>query len=348
MLKLKISFQFRLFLAIFFVLLVGFAVVFFWVGYYINIQVESNAVRLAVVSALMSSIGLALAVCLFLSLFLSQELSVPIKSLKTEAVEIAEGNFSRRIDVARYDEVGELAQAFNAVVNKVEENEDSRQKIYSEIADEVRPALSVIRGYLEALYDGDIDPDRNNIRRVYEEVLFLSHLIDDLRELSLAQAGMLDLNAEVTDLELLIDDLAISFSDLSMKRGVTLEVVSPNKLSKVLADKHWLGKALRNLVANALERTSPGGKITIRLQRTQKEIIVGVEDTGREMFAEDQSHSFNRSQLGLSLAREIIRAHGGRLEAFSSPRSSNVLRCYIPVHKSGGREEQAVTQLVQG
>jgi two-component system sensor histidine kinase BaeS len=216
----------------------------------------------------------------------------------------------------------------------------------ADVAHELRTPLSNIRGYLEAIRDGIKKPDADTIRSLEEEATLLSRLVDDLQELSLAESGELRLNCQTEDIVELIKQAIAMKQTQAAARGVLVSADVPGKLPLVSIDSLRIGQVLRNLLDNALAHTAKGGTITVTArQEGNRRVEVAVTDTGEGIPPEDLPHIFERfyrvdksrtratggSGLGLTIAKRLVEAHGGNIEAQSELGKGSRFSFTVPV-----------------
>ncbi|MCK4777333.1 MAG: HAMP domain-containing protein [Actinomycetia bacterium] len=282
-----------------------------------------------------------------LSYVISRKIVVPVRELSEAAEKLAHGEFSQRVNVRTNDELGELAETFNFMAKKLEDNERTRKNMLSDIAHELRTPITTLRGNLEGFMEGVIPPDKEKIAEIHEEVILLSRLVDDLRELSLAEAGELKLHLTLFNLEEIIEKAVKAFTQVSKDRKVKIKIKTKKPLSEVKGDVQRLGQALRNLLSNSLAHTAKGGKVEIRAEEVDGKIKIEIEDNGSGIKEEDlpyiferfyraeksRSHKEARVGLGLAITKEIIIAHGGEIEAESEEGKGTLIRFYLPIEQ---------------
>jgi len=261
------------------------------------------------------------------TLALSRRIIGPIEALTKAARKMEKGDLSQRVKVQSRDEVGELARAFNAMADGLARQEQLRRNMVTDVAHELRTPLSNIRGYLEALQDGVVTLSPALIDSVHEEVMMLNRLVDDLQELALAEAGQLHLIRQPVALAEVVEQVVNLFRSRAAAKGLTIGVDLPADLPTVDADPNRVGQILRNLLANALTYTPPGGKITVLARALDSEIEVRVQDTGVGIAPEHLPHVFDRfyradrsrtrttggAGLGLAIVKQLVEAHSGRI-----------------------------------
>jgi len=287
----------------------------------------------------------AVAIAVALTFLLSRRTLAPVKALTSAAKRLGRGDFSQRVQIKDKSELGELARTFNSMAGDLERAEKLRQNMVADVAHEIRTPLSNIRGYLEALRDGVIKPDAKAIRSLYEEASLLSRLVDDLQELSLAEAGELKLARRAEDIGELIRQAVAAVEAQEKAKGLSLAVELPDRLPPVNIDSRRIGEVLRNLLENAVAHTGKGDTITVTARQLDKLVEISVTDSGEGIPAKELPNIFERfyrvdksraratggSGLGLTIARRLVEAHGGRIEVQSEPGKGSRFAFTVPV-----------------
>lgn len=277
--------------------------------------------------SLIIAIALAGMVGLLLTFLLSRSILKPVDELINAARAMEKGDLSQRVTVSSKGELGELARAFNAMAEGLTRLEQLRQNMVTDVAHELRTPLSNVRGYLEALRDGVMEPTTETIASVYEEAMLLNRLVDDLQELAMAEAGQLKLVCQPVDIREVIDKAVQSLKSRAIEKEVSLERDLPDDLPLVEADAERLGQVLRNLMKNAIVNTPPGGKITVQARTVDSQVEVSVQDNGTGISAEHLPYVFERfyradqsrarstggAGLGLAIVKQLVEAQGGQV-----------------------------------
>jgi signal transduction histidine kinase len=288
---------------------------------------------------------LAIAIAILLSFFLSRRILAPIKALTSAARQVGKGDFSKRIEYPVRGEMGELAQSFNSMADDLQRTERLRRNMVADIAHELRTPLSNLRGYLEAIKDGVVKPDDATIDLLNEEASTLSRLINDLQELSLSDAGELKMETRPEDISGLIRQAVTALLPKANAKGLTVETDLPVEIPPVNIDSHRIKQVLQNLLQNALTHTGQGGKISVSAGQSDKLVSVSVTDNGEGISPEDLPMIFERfyrvdksrtrstggSGLGLTIAKRIVEAHGGTIEAASQLGQGSTFSFTLPV-----------------
>jgi two-component system OmpR family sensor kinase len=295
-------------------------------------------------------------VAISLGAVLVRQIIAPLRGLQSAAGAIAGGDLSQRVAVTSQDEVGDVGHAFNQMAEALERNERLRRHMMADIAHELRTPLTVIQGQVEALLDGVFPLTPDQLGPIHDEVILLSRLVADLRELALAEAGQLTIERRPLDLGDMARRVATAVEPVAAEKGIALSLDLSPDLPPVSADADRLSQVLHNLLSNALRHTPAGGQIAIRVELASDAqgqggkgargqgskgdspplprspalpLLISVTDTGPGIPAEDLPYIFDRfyradksrsragggSGLGLTIARYIVEAHGGRIWA---------------------------------
>lgn len=274
---------------------------------------------------------IAVVVAFLVTLFLSRRILSPVKELRSAAQRLGKGDFSQRVDIKDNSEIGELASTFNSMAGNLQRDEQLRQHMVSDIAHELRSPLTNVRGYLEAIKDGVLKPDTSTITSIYDETILLSRLVNDLQELSLAEAGELKLYRQPEDLAELIRQSINALQAKAIEKGLELSFDIPGALPQVNIDFLRIKQVLLNLIENSLSHTPTGGTINVSACPGPDYVEISVSDTGEGIPAEEISNIFERfhrvdksrsrstggSGLGLAIARYLVEEHGGKIQVQS-------------------------------
>jgi len=290
---------------------------------------------------------LAAAVAFLITYFLSRRISAPVMALTLAARQLGQGDLSQRVQSREKGEVGELAQAFNAMAENLERGEQLRRNMIADIAHELRTPLSNLKGYLEAIHDGMVKPDPDAIRSLDEEANLLSRLVDDLQELSLAEAHELKMNCQTEDIKKLVKQAIAVRQGQAAAKGVSVSADLPKKLPPVNIDSRRIAQVLLNLIDNAITHTPRGGIITVAARQLDNWLEISVEDTGEGIPAEDLPNVFERfyrvdksraratggTGLGLAIAKYLVEAHNSKIVVESELGKGSRFTFTIPLSK---------------
>lgn len=274
--------------------------------------------------------GVALAAVLG-ALLLSRAVLRPVRAMTLAAGGLGEGDLGRRVPVSGRDEIAQLGRAFNRMAESIQAVEERQRRLTGDIAHELRTPLANLRGYLEALRDGVVEPTPELLDSLHEEALLQQRIVDDLQDLALAEAGALTYHRVRVDLRELLEAAGTAHRAQADAAGVALRLEAPRPVD-VIADADRLRQVVGNLVGNALRATAPGGTVTLALGRHGDLALLEVRDTGKGIPAEDLPHLFDRfwradaargratggSGLGLSIARQIVTDHQGTIAVEST------------------------------
>lgn len=262
------------------------------------------------------------------------------------AEQVERGDYSVRVVPRGPRTVRRLAAAFNAMSARLERSEEERRRLLADVTHELRTPLTVVQGDVEALIDGVHPADDAHLRAILDETKVLSRLIDDLRTVSVAEAGALPLHREPTDVAGLVHEVAASFAAPAESAGVRVSVEA-DAAGTATIDPLRVREILSNVIANALRYTPRDGVVEIRASGDALGVSVAVRDSGPGIPAEVLPHVFERftrspdspgAGLGLAIARSLVTAHGGTIDASSEPGRGATIRFRLP------REEAAPSE----
>ncbi len=290
----------------------------------------------------LSALG-ATAVALLLGILLARTIAEPVRELTRATQRLARGELGQAVTVRTQDEIGQLAGSFNRMSHELAQANRLRRQMTADVAHDLRTPTSVILGYTEALSDGKLPGTSETFRVLHQEARHLDRLIEDLRTLSLADAGELALTPQRVPVAALLERAHAAYSVQAADKGVALRLQAAPLDGAVQVDPDRIAQVLGNLVSNALRYTPTGGAITLRARARGGEWILEVADTGAGIAPADLPHVFRRfyradpargangeSGLGLAIARSIAEAHGGRMAVESEPGQGSVFRVHLP------------------
>jgi two-component system sensor histidine kinase BaeS len=282
--------------------------------------------------ATLMSASVAILLALVLGGLLAFTMTRSLRELTEATLEIAKGKFGKQVKVRSKDEIGELAASFNKMSIDLEQATQARQQMTADIAHDLRSPLSVITGYAEALSDNKLRGNPEVYGILLQEAKHLDHLVDDLRLLSLADAGELSLSFQPTDLGSLLEKVMARHTVAAEQRHIDLQIAVQDNLPSVQVDVERMSQVLDNLILNAFRYTPEGGLVALGADEKDGKVQIHVKDSGKGISADDLPHIFDRfyrgdksrqhsgeSGLGLAIAKSLIEAHGGKISVESTP-----------------------------
>jgi signal transduction histidine kinase len=287
------------------------------------------------------TVGLLAEVAATIALFRTmRRVGSPLRGVMEAADQVAEGNYSIRVEERGPPPIRALAHSFNTMTERLGSHDRVRRDMMADIAHELRTPLAVIQGKLEGLLDGVYERDDAQLTELLAEVHVLGRLIEDLRTLALSESGALNLEKESTDIGELANDVAHAFQGQGAARNAKLRVDSSPELPLVTIDAVRIREVLVNLITNALEHTPSSGTVVIGLADAgPKGVSVEVSDSGTGMNPEEADRVFERFHkgsesrglgLGLAIARNLVIAHGGEIQLTSEAGQGTRVRFTIP------------------
>lgn len=300
----------------------------------LSTDIRNTDIRDAVLRALTISTAVAVVAAAGLSWWLRRQIMMPIRAVVHASQVIADGHYETRLEAHSADELGDLAAHFNRMAAALADVEATRRQLIADVSHELSAPLASIKGYMEGLQDGVVSASPEIYALVQREAERLGRLVEDLQALSRAESGEMGLHFVVCSPAALIDAVYRRLLPQFQAKGVDMRVNTPpsNDAPFIRADPDRLTQVLTNLVGNALQYTSPGGEVVIRLVYTFDNLHITVSDTGIGLAPEDLKRIFLRfyrvdksrsrvgggSGIGLTIARYLVEAHGGRLWAESA------------------------------
>lgn len=289
--------------------------------------------------------GAVAALAAIVSLLLARGFLAPVGRLTRATHALTAGRFDTHVEESRRDELGQLARDFNRLAETLERNERLRREFMADMSHELRTPLSVLRGELEAMEDGVRPLTREALAGLQRNLAELSKLVDDLYELSLADAGALTYRMGKLDLASLSNDLVEDWRARFEAAHLALTAESPERDIAIRGDQERLRQLLGNLLRNSLYYTDAEGKVHVRVGIEEGNAVVRVEDSAPGVTASERVRLFERlyrvegsrsrasggAGLGLAICERIARAHDGHLEAYASPLGGLGIRLQLPL-----------------
>jgi two-component system, OmpR family, sensor histidine kinase BaeS len=299
-------------------------------------QALANALGQAFDQALVSSLPLGTAVAAgaaaLASFFISRHIASRLRQLGVASRRIAAGHYAERVQPGGSTEISYLAESFNQMAASLEETERRRLALIGDVAHELRTPLATLEGYVEGLLDGVLEPAPETFSTLQKEAERMHRLVNDLQELSRAEAHQLSLNCRAISAVDLVGAAVTSLRSQFEQKGLRLLVTLPQNLPAVCADEDRAAQVLINLLTNAWRYTPAGGQVEVTAHAAGDVVEFSVRDTGVGVSAEDLPRIFERfyrvdrsrsraaggSGIGLTIARHLVEAQGGTIRASSA------------------------------
>jgi signal transduction histidine kinase len=286
-------------------------------------------------------VGVAVGACVAgaLVVAVARRVALPIAAVMDAADRVASGDYAVRVEERGPAPVRGLARSFNTMTTQLQRHDKIRRDLMADVAHELRTPLTIMQGKLEGLIDGVYSRDGRQLAEVLDEAHLLSRLVEDLRTLALTESGGLTLQKEATDLVALASGVVHGFDAEAAARGVTLRLEADNDMSPISIDPIRVREVLSNLLSNAVRHTTAGGNVDVRVMSADTEVRLEIRDTGEGMSPEQLARAFERfskgtgshgSGLGLTIARNLVRLHGGEMTAGSAPGRGTTITFTLP------------------
>lgn len=289
-------------------------------------------------------------ISLLLALFLAYRFLRPVHEMTAAARQLAKGDLNQRVPVHGNDELATLGRTFNQMATSLQQAEESRRAMTADIAHELRNPLAVQRANLEALQDGIYPLTSENLGPILEQNQLLTHLVEDLRTLALAESGQLALERNPVGLPALVQHVLERFRPQAAARQIAISFNCPENIPTLSLDTFRVEQILGNLLSNGLRYTPQGGSIDVDIQSKTRQdgariVQLNMHDSGPGIPQDSLPHVFERfyrvdrsrsraeggTGLGLAIARQLAEAHGGSLSAQNHPQGGAVFTLTLPV-----------------
>lgn len=285
------------------------------------------------------------------SYWVAESITIPLRKLNIAVENIRKGNLEEKVEIAARDEIGHLASAFNHLTEELIVNQRLRKRLLADIAHELNTPLTVIGGNLEGMLCGIVSKEDQQIKSIHEEVTHLSKLIGDLKDLSLAEAGQLELEIGPIDMQRFLTRMVQTLTPFAEENQLKL-IYEPSITPIIQGDSQRIHQIFSNLLTNALRYTPPEGVITIGTRSIENGgnhwLGVTICDTGVGIAADELPYIFNRfyrtsrsrsrksggSGIGLAIVKELVEIHDGRVTVQSQLGMGSRFTVYLPVNNS--------------
>lgn len=293
-----------------------------------------------------------MAVGLVASYALARSITVPLRNLSRAAEQIAQGNFGQNVPVETRDEVGYLANIFNRMSETLEVNTKLRQQLLANIAHELKTPLAVIQGHLEGMVDGVIETSKEQLSSLHDEAIRLNRIINDLRDLSLAEVHQLALEKQLADINQIVNRAVTMLKPLADDKGIDITCTLTTSLPKTAVDVDRMSQVFYNILVNAIRYSPDQGRIVVATVLTETEnrqwTMVSVTDSGPGIAPEDMPYLFDHfyrgdksrdrksggSGLGLAIVKQLVENHGGKVTVDSTLGSGSVFQVLLPLEEA--------------
>lgn len=286
---------------------------------------------------------------LIFSLWISGVITLPLRKLMEAIERVANGDFNVNVPIESKDEYGKVVHTFNDMTLRLREAEQVRKRMFADVAHELRTPLSIMQLKLENTQQANQDASPEMLLRLHDEVIRLSLLVDDLHALSLAEAGRLPLDCKRMDLKVKMKQIVNDAKIEAEENGLSIYLSSNSESVYIKADARRITQVFINLLINAIRYTPKGGTITVEIkdnviEQEQAYTCVSVSDTGMGIPEEEIPHLFDRfyrvekdrsrhtggTGIGLSIAQQFVKAHGGFINVASQLNEGTTFTVYLP------------------
>ncbi len=291
--------------------------------------------------------GIAAAIAaVILAILISNQLLKPVRALTIASKKLSAGDLSTRVTVKGTDELAVLGRTFNQMASNLEALEERKKALTADIAHELRTPLAVQKAQIEAMTDGVVPLDKENLRIVKEQANLLTRMVEDLRLLAMADAGELKLNLEKIQFDVMVQRIVEHYKGQANQEGTAIDVTIAGdaKGKFVMADPDRLMQIMHNLFTNALRYGKKGGQIEVVVKNNNDVIEFSVRDDGQGIPVSALPHLFERfyrhekarnresggSGLGLAISKKLALIMGGDLRAANDPRGGAVFTLFLP------------------
>lgn len=274
----------------------------------------------------------------------TRQIVAPLGKVASAARSVTQGDLDQRVDIRGSSELAELGESFNIMAETLRHDRSLRHNMVADIAHELRTPLSILQGNIEAMIDGVLPIDAENLSLLHHETMLLARLVEDLRTLSLAETGQLRFQPKAINLKTLSQQVIDQYQTQLVSKKIEVVLESSEGLPQAWADPDRTAQVIRNLMNNAFNYTPEGGTITVRLTPDPDGVTVSVIDTGAGIPPEDLAYVFERfyrvdrsrtrstggSGLGLAIVKQLVEAQGGSVRVESTVGKGSTFSFSIP------------------
>jgi len=279
-----------------------------------------------------------------LSYWVTKRITQPLTQMEEITQKFAKGNLSERMSPSEIPELNQLAMSFNQMAGSLQDVEQKRRELISDLTHELRTPITVVRGYLEEMAEGRIAPSPDIYQQLTKETKRLERLVNNLQELSKVESGYLPIHPKPVNIRPLLESLVQRFSDQLLEDGPVLQLDCPEDVPPVFADIDRTEQILVNLLGNAVRYTERG-TISVRVWSRGDRLWVAVSDTGIGISEADLPHVFERfwradrsrsrhsggTGIGLAITRRLVELQGGEISVTSELGQGSTFEFSLPL-----------------
>ena len=306
-------------------------------------QLEQNFVKSTMVAVVKGAFFTSL-FAIIIGMALSIHIVHPVRELTRAAKRMAKGNFEEPLPIYSTDEIGDLSRSFNTMAQEIEHGIEMRKQMMADTSHELRTPLTVLASKLEFSLEQNKPLETEEIVVLYDEVIRLKGLVNELQDLSKLEAGHTVLDKTLIKFADYFEDFAVLLDAEAESRNMTLEVDLKEAPEYCYADSKRLKQIVLNLVNNAFRYTPEGGTVTIIAKEQDGDFLFSVQDTGMGIASEDVNKIFDRfyrtdrsrdresggSGLGLAITKALVDAHGGWIKVDSQLNEGTTFTIMLP------------------
>ena len=281
---------------------------------------------------------IAVVIAVIVGFLMNKKILDPLSQMIKVTEKIAAGDYSTRVNIKSCDEVSQLAEAFNKMTDSLQKIEALRKNMVIDVAHELRTPLTNVRGYLEALSDGVVRPEKKTYDLLLQEAGRLTELVENLNQLTKADVAELNVKREPLVLSEIIEKVVSFYTSLLKEKRIDIKLSLSVDADTIVADKNQLHQVLNNLMQNACRYTPDGGQVEIKTMNTKEGIQVTVINTGvaipqaslplifERFYRVDKSRSRDSggAGIGLAIVKKLVEAHGGEVGAESGENTNHI------------------------
>lgn len=321
--------------------LVGYLDVSYYGPYYFN---DNDFHFLKVLNAIIAVVGvIAVIGAVFAGIIFAKKISVPVVSVTNITKEISNGNYNKKIDTNEdTTEIAQLVQAVNHMSYMLNEQENIRKRLTSDVAHELRTPVANVSANIEAMVEGALEPDNARLESCYNELLRITDIISDLEKLRQIENEKLVLERTSVDVKELCESVIQAFKAQLESKQISCTVNADHV--SLMADKNRLYQVMANLISNAIKYTQNGGCINVDVVDNKDFVAISVKDNGIGINESDLPFIFERfyrtdksrnrttggAGIGLAIVKAIVLAHGGEVSVESKESVGSTFKVVLP------------------